>query len=421
MTSIDILKKEPLYFYTDTKIAPYGQGASIRVYTNLRAYADLGFDIEVIQFVNTNDEAAKISELPSSNIRLIRVEYLPAKVTIQNKAAFYFGSPKNSMLDFLYAIRPVVIKQVSLRTQRQKNAIHHFEYDHIASAATAFHRLNSVWSNHDISSMRVPLIWKMRQEHESSGWNRFYRYMRLQRIRQSEDLLAKSHRLCLNIAAHEHTEFHDRRNYDRAVLLPMSWPDEECVPRQREWMADGILRMVHLGSVDGFVGYDSLRFILEQVFPLIPADQLSHIELIIVGRMHDSKYSRHIRELANRYPQAQFMGYVEDIKRIYCNVDLQVVGGLRASGLRTRIIESMVYGVPVLSTVEMAKGISHLIPNENILLAKDNIEFAKEISELLRNPSQITKIATGASITYQRFFSRKVASDTLAHSIEKYL
>ena len=58
MTSLDILKKEPVYFYTDVPVVPWGQGASMRVFTNLRAYTDLGFKVQVI-FTGVEDQYIK--------------------------------------------------------------------------------------------------------------------------------------------------------------------------------------------------------------------------------------------------------------------------------------------------------------------------------------------------------------------------
>jgi len=48
LTTLEELKQEPVFFFTATPIAPGGQGSSMRVYTNLRAYLDLGFRVGLV-------------------------------------------------------------------------------------------------------------------------------------------------------------------------------------------------------------------------------------------------------------------------------------------------------------------------------------------------------------------------------------
>lgn len=419
MTSLSILRKEPIFFYTDVPIVPYGQGSSMRVFTNLRAYADLGFKVKVV-FAGNEDAYHQSLKHLSSFGELAYFPTVPEKPSLAKRLAFYLGFPKASVLDVLFTIRPSFQKILRAHMNHHPDAIHHFEYDHFASAVVGVKGVKAIWSNHDILSERLPLLRKMRREYLDLSGRDLSRETRLKRIRQAEDEIAQHCNLILNIAQHEWIEFRQNRNYANAELFPMSWPDEDAPKRQRGWMAGGVLRMLHLGSVDGFVGYDSLRFILGEVFPLLPDDNLKSLELLIVGRMGETPYAQRIQELAAKYPQVKFLGFLDDIKRVYAEVDLQLVGGYRASGLRTRIIESMVYGVPVLSTNEMAKGLQSLVDGENILLAEDASDFAQKMIHILSGPQELRYISEEGQQTYSRLYSRKVASEKLKIYLEKY-
>ncbi|MCE9644887.1 MAG: glycosyltransferase family 4 protein [Chloroflexi bacterium] len=419
MTSIEILRRKPVYFYTDAQIAPDGQGSSIRVYTNLRAYLDLGFYVEIIQFVNLSDKASQFREVIIPNTKWVRIDYFPQATNILKRSAYFIGFPKSIVLDIIFPIKPFVVEQIRQRDQLHPDAIHHFEYDDLASAAVDFKNINSVWSNLDILSTRVVLLREMRKEFSNEKINQSDQ-ARMQQLRDSENLIARHIKLILSIASHEHDEFRNHRKYKNAEFFPMSWPDEDALPRRREWVASGVLRLLHLGSVDGFLGYDSLKFILEKVFPLLPKDKLNSIELLIVGQVNDSEYSQHISKLAKAYPQVKLLGYVEDLKQIYSKVDLQVVGGTRATGLRTRIIESFVYGLPVLSTWEAAKGVMALSENVNVLLATDPLIFANKITEVLLHPELLPELANRARQTYDQYYSRKVAAEKLQTYLENY-
>jgi len=140
----------------------------------------------------------------------------------------------------------------------------------------------------------------------------------------------------------------------------------------------------------------------------------------VVGTVADSFYCNRILEIAKPYPQVRFLGFAEDLRAMYAQVDVQVVGGVKASGLRTRIIESMVCGVPVLSTPEMAEGLSGLADGENILLAADAQDYADKLTNLVTFPPDFDQLANSARETYERVYSRSVAADVLAEALTKF-
>ena len=264
------------------------------------------------------------------------------------------------------------------------------------------------------------MLWGMRKTPAIIGSDRYHR-LRLDRLRKSEDWVAKSQKLILNIAIHDNWEFCVNRHYEQAEFFPMSWIEPGTLALSREWLQGGRLHLLHLGSIDGFIGYDSLSFILGKVFPLLPDSQLNRIELLVAGKIGDSHYSREIMKLKEKFPQVKLLGYVENIQELYEHADLQLVGATRATGLRTRIIESFVYGVPVLSTYEGAKGVAHVTPGKDILIADDAPSFAAAIVEMLEYPQKLSGLAVNAQYTYQQNYSREVARESLKELLERYL
>ncbi len=418
MTTLDTLKQEPVFFFTGTLIAPGGQGSAMRVYTNLRAYLDLGFEVELIQFVDEENQGKPLV-LPEGAIHLTQLPRDPRGMSRRvKKLAMRLGWPQAFFLNAMFPIRRQVVDEVRARFEEHPRALFHFEYDNFASAISAFPGMRSVWSNHDLFSQRVQLVWQQRDERRSPDRSEAERQRVLGRVRQAEDLIARRASLILNIAAHEHEEFL-RRGYRNAVLFQMSWPDEALVPRARAWKEDGKLRLLHLGSVNGLVGYESLSYLIGEVLPQLTPEVLEGLELWVVGTLADSFYCNRILEIAKPYPQVRFLGFVEDLRGMYAQVDVQVVGGVKASGLRTRIIESMVYGVPVLSTAEMAEGLSGLVDGENILLAKDASDFADRLTRLVTSPPDFDQLARSARETYDEHYSREVAAEILRNSLQQ--
>ena len=420
MTSLNSLESRTVFFYGPGEIGPTGSGSAMRQFTNLRAYLDFGFRVEVIQFINRSRADVSVPKKPDVDVPWIQVEYIPRPVSLLHRLAFYAGFPRSFIMEILFPVRPFVLRELAQRVRLQPDAIHHFEYVDMASAAVDFPGIYAIWSCHDIFSQRVPLLWEMRKTATDRLPPR-YRRVRVQRLRQAEDWVAQSQKIILNIAWHENQEFRQKRGYKQAHFFPMSWPDENFIPRSRARGKENILRLLHLGSVDGFLGYDSLRFLLAQVFPLLTPAQLARLELHVVGKMGQGDYVREIQALVEPYPQVKFMGFADDIRQAYAEADVQVIGGERATGMRTRIIESFVYGLPVISTIEAARGVAELRDGENIFLAEDAPAFARALAALLENPAQLDGVAITARQTYDSFYSRSVASAKLAGLLEKYI
>ena len=125
--------------------------------------------------------------------------------------------------------------------------------------------------------------------------------------------------------------------------------------------------------------------------------------------------------MAGGYPQLHFHGFQETITPFYEQADLQVVGATVATGLRTRIVESFVYGVPVLSTVIGAEGLGSLKTGFNIFLAKDSESFVAQITNIIENPELLSEIALNAQQTYNRYHRRQVVANRLSELLAQHI
>jgi len=235
VTDIDELRKHKIYFYTEGQIAPYGQGSSIRKFTNLRGYLDLRFSVEVIQFLADKETLCLNDEQRFPDLQWSKIVTSGPKIHKLDIMAFYLGFPKSRILNYLFPNFRYVLPEVKKRQKLDPKAIHHFEYETTASAAVGLPGLRSVWSSHDIFSNRIPMLWEMRDQFIENRSSQQYRNRRITRLRAAENWVADSSNLILCIAYHEHKEFRDQRRYQNAELFPMSCPDEEIPSRSRDW------------------------------------------------------------------------------------------------------------------------------------------------------------------------------------------
>jgi glycosyltransferase involved in cell wall biosynthesis len=236
-------------------------------------------------------------------------------------------------------------------------------------------------------------------------------------VAAAEERICRASRLILCISDHDRQVLQERFGLRHAVYFPMSVTPEQPVVRTA---GDGqTLRIAHVGRVSHLPTYRSLEQILGEVFPRLQPETLDHLQLRVAGKL-DEGHPRCQRILALAEPfrkQVVFTGFVDDLGAEYARADLQVVASTEASGLRTRIVESMAWGIPVLSTTVAARGIAGLDPGRNILLADKPEEFAAELDRLAKARNRLLAISAGGIELYRTRNSRRA----VAAQLEKLL
>jgi glycosyltransferase involved in cell wall biosynthesis len=379
----------------------------------------LGFEVEVVWF--HDKDIQETFEIPHLTATVVPVKEQPNRISSLTRMLYFLGLSRDAILDHLFVFRKQAQSEVRKRELITPGAIHHFEYLDLASAAVGLPPGRYVWSNHDFDSERFNRIQEMRNETGKSNKTEQARAIQYKRMQSAEQWTSSACQLVLTIAEHETALFRRAWKGDHIHLLPMSWPDETLASRARDWMADGKLRLFHLGSLNSLVPFSSMRFILEEVFPLIPAELMERIEFWVVGEISEGKNCQTILRIASAWPQVRLRGYVEEIEPLFGQMDLQLVGSQFASGLRTRIIESFVRGLPVLSTEVAARGVVGLRHRENILLADTAETFAREIVALFERPKQLQRLSANAHETYKQYYGRDMEAKTLGRLLERHV
>lgn len=400
-----------VYFYMQDFLPRQdGSGPYLRAYSNARAYLDLGFHLEIIHIQARPD----FPFTPDPTLAGARWTHLPVTPSRRcdrlHRAAFRLGWPFRLALDCTFRSRPAIRAAVRQRERQTPGALHHFEYLQTACAAIDYPGLKSIWSFLDFESTFLQEHALIRQELGLPPRDDTH----LKIVARAERLAAAQCRLILSIAWHETAVLRDDWGCRQAAFFPMSWPVEEAPPRARQWLAGGKLRLLHVGRIDSLSSYRSLPFILQEVLPRLAPETLDNLELLVVGKIQETRRAQTILSLAEPYPQVRFLDYQEDLLPFYATCDLQVVGSTVATGLRTRIIESFVYGLPVLSTIPGAEGVAGLRPGENILLAADADAFVRHLQALHQDPARLDDLSRQARLTYDTLYSRTVTAQSLA-------
>lgn len=137
--------------------------------------------------------------------------------------------------------------------------------------------------------------------------------------------------------------------------------------------------IVFLGNM--YVGHnkDSVKYFLDNVFPKILKD-IPNCTLRIVGKCSDD-YKIY---LENYYKNIEVTGEVEDIRKYIQECAVSVAPLKYGTGIKTKILEVMAMGVPVITNDIGNEGID-LKDNVEAIIENDDEKLYERIVELLKN------------------------------------
>ena len=394
--------------YTEVIPALSMSGANVRVYANIRAYCELNYDVSVFIFSNHRE-----LEIPM-DLKDIGISFtiinpdseLPKKINRHSK-----GYIHEKLLNRYFPSRRIVKYYLMKNLEEDPNSIHHFEY---LSTVNAIVGLNGffIWSNHDIVSKRHLLVQKFRREigYGKIYINNIFKYFIL---RYTETLVVNSCKLMFTVSKYDQKYYHNRFKSNKINLLPWCTSiDKNYVEKSRK-IKDGRINLLHLGSTNSILTYSSLKYILRVLFKKLPSKILNNIQLTVVGNNPDAPYSNKIKKYAISYKQVTFEGFKKNIEPYFKSNDLQIVATEYATGIRTKIIESFAHGLPIISSEIGARGLYGLKNKKNILLFKNENDFAEIFNDIFHNSIDLDSISANARQLYDKKYSKLIHKSKL--------
>lgn len=136
----------------------------------------------------------------------------------------------------------------------------------------------------------------------------------------------------------------------------------------------------------------TLAYMLDEVLPLVGRPLTLHV----VGNVT-------VPETRSRNVKLVHHENVDDLGFIYRAVDLALNPTYAGGGIKTKTLEAMAYGVPVLTSDEGARGLTNLLPDD--LIINDKYSFAARIGALLDDPDRRAALS-------REMLSRMAAEDS---------
>lgn len=161
-----------------------------------------------------------------------------------------------------------------------------------------------------------------------------------------------------------------------------------------------LVRILFVGVLNYEPNIEGMEHFLKNIWPKVVAKK-RNAELLIVGSSLDEK----LKQKWSKHPQVNVLGYIQNIEAVYASIDITIVPVYRGSGTHIKIMESLKYGKPaVLSHISIRGYESVLHHDKNILIAKDDANYADILIKLIENKHYRETLAQAGSDTFFKHF-----------------
>ena len=186
-----------------------------------------------------------------------------------------------------------------------------------------------------------------------------------------------------------------------------------CIPILREMPAMPRVplklrnELIFLGGFRHPPNLDGICWFVEKVWPLLMKKGFDK-KLIIVGADPPAE----VKRLASR--NIQVLGYVEMLDPVFAKCRAAIAPLRYGAGLKGKIISSLSYGVPCVSTPIGVEG-SGLRDEQQVLVGRDAMEMATQILRLYADDVLWTHLSEGG----RDFFEKHFSTDAVFPKIKK--
>lgn len=158
---------------------------------------------------------------------------------------------------------------------------------------------------------------------------------------------------------------------------------------KQPWARVNFQKIVFLGNLRIFHNVDAIKYFYREIFPLIKS-KIDNVQLVIVG----ANIPHCIFKLRQDKAVSVFAD-VPDIRLFMQDACVSVAPMRIAVGIQNKILQSMAYGIPVVTTTLGLGGIKAR-PNIEVMVADTPQEFARQVIMLMQDNKLRNNIAESA-------------------------
>ncbi len=163
------------------------------------------------------------------------------------------------------------------------------------------------------------------------------------------------------------------------------------------------------GTLDYPPNAEALRWLLEQVWPLVRRDR-PDADLLVVGRGGPEDL------IAKPGDGVTIAGFVPEMQPWFDRAQVVLVPILSGGGTRLKVLDGLASGRPLVSTTAGAAGVT-VVDGETIVIADEAERFAAETVALLCDPARAQAIGAAGRQLAERRYDWQAIGDVLERTL----
>jgi glycosyltransferase involved in cell wall biosynthesis len=172
----------------------------------------------------------------------------------------------------------------------------------------------------------------------------------------------------------------------------------------------GVFTIGFFGNMGYAPNMDAFLYFYKKVWKK-PAVSDNNIKLVLAGAT-----AGRLLKLAG--PRVEIKGYIADIDAEISSWDAAIVPVRYGAGRQNKIMKAWSCGVPVVATPFAARGV-YGRDRQNLLIAKDEDEFAGKILSLMKDKKLAGRLVAGGKSTVKRYFDWKKSGKIIDQVLRK--
>lgn len=197
--------------------------------------------------------------------------------------------------------------------------------------------------------------------------------MESQRCETAEIEFAKSYDSVIFVSPVETEEFNKKSQIEKAVTITIGC---DCEYFSKQVVTDKISNSLSfVGNFEWPANVDSIEIIVNMIIPYIKTP----VMLNVIGKCPDN-----VKDKFVQCKNVHFHGMVEDLRKNVQETEIFLAPIAYGSGIKTKIIEAMAMGMPIITNSVGAEGLGSM--DDSIICVQDDYkQIAKKVDELLAN------------------------------------
>lgn len=364
---------------------PLDVGSKIRVHNFLRCYAEMG-DVTLVCFAENQSEAQAVSNLNQYCKRIFCFPLWPAQFAPEQQ------SRKFGALMQLIRFKPRITQFFNcpkLASQVESLiASEHFDIVHVErlfmvinadAALRGRPRSGRPLLVLDIDDLESEKIGRLAVLHSWRSMRKYFEMLEFLKLKAYERRILSQFDWVLVCSEKDRLYLVRSRRLPEIKVFSNGAEVSDCV--LPSGARDDGSTLVFLGAMNYQPNEDAALYFIESILPLI-RERLPSIRLIVAGKSPSPR----LRTLHNGR-DLLVTGYVEEKNQLFASCTVFVVPLRIGGGTRLKILETMAFGKPVVSTTIGCEGID-VKPVENILVADTPQDFAAACLNLLADETR---------------------------------